>query len=136
MPAVSPTRYRIILSILGLLLGAVAVGAVILAPSGDTTNLPDAVERFSPADGDIVQRQTALEIDLRAGYSLVLRIDGLLIPAADIDVTEQTGKHVFRPGPGKAIEGWIPGFHIVEIDFDRSSGLPDPGSLRWSFRTQ
>ena len=88
------------------------------------------------SDGDIVQRQTALVIDLRAGYSLVLRIDGTLIPDADIEVTEQTGVHVFRPAPGKAIEEWIPGFHVVEIDFDRSSGLPDPGSLRWSFRTQ
>lgn len=132
----SPTRYRIILSILGLLLGVVAVGAVILAPSGDSTNLPSALERFSPSDGDIVQRQTALEIDLRAGYTLVLRIDGLLIPAVEIDLTVETGKHVFRPGLGKTIEEWVPGFHVVEIEFDRSTGLPDPGSLRWSFRTQ
>ncbi len=136
MPAVSPTRYRIILSILGLLLGVVVVGAVVLAPSGNSTNLPDAVEGFSPSDGDIVQRQTALEIDLRAGYSLVLIIDGLLIPAADVDHTVQTGKYVFRPGSGKAIEQWIPGFHVVEIEYDRTTGLPDPGSLRWSFRTQ
>ena len=58
----SATRYRVILSILGLLLGVLAVGAIVLAPSGDETTLPDAVERFSPADGAIVQRQTALEI--------------------------------------------------------------------------
>ncbi len=114
----------------------VAVGAVLLAPSGDSTNLPGALERFSPADGDIVQRQTALDIDLRAGYTLVLRVDGVLIPAGDIDLTVETGRHLFRPGPGKAIEEWVPGFHVVEIEFDRSTGLPDPGSLRWSFRTQ
>ncbi len=131
----SPTRYRVILSLLGLLLGVIVVVAVVVAPSGDSTQLPDAVERFSPADGAIVQRQTALEIDLRAGYSLTLVIDGTVIPAADIDVTEATGRYVFWPGEGKAIEEWLPGFHVVEISFDRLAGLPDPGSLRWSFRT-
>lgn len=132
----SSTRYRIILSILGLLLGVLVVGAVILAPSGDVTELPGALERFSPADGAIVQRQTALEVDLRAGYSLTLVIDGVTIPAEDIDFTEATGKYVFRPGPDKVITEWLPGFHIVEISFDRAIGLPDPGSLRWSFRIQ
>jgi len=133
---VSSTRYRIILSVLGLAFGALVVGAVILAPSGEVTNLPDAVETFSPADGAIVQRQTALEVDLQAGYTLTLVIDGVTIPAEDIDVTEATGFHVFRPGPDKVITEWLPGFHIVEIAFDRTVGLPDPGSLRWSFRIQ
>ncbi len=132
----SPTRYRIVLSILGLLFGAVVVGAVILAPSGNVTNLPDAIERFAPADGDIVQRQTALEVDLRAGYTLRLQVDGKPIPSNEIEFTEATGRYVYRPGDGKSIVEWIPGFHIVEIEFDRSSGLPDPGKLRWSFRTQ
>jgi hypothetical protein len=126
----------VILSILGLLLGALAVGAVILAPSGDVTELPSAVDRFSPVDGAIVQRQTALEIVLRAGYELELIVDGVSIPSSEMDITEQTGRHVFRPEPWKTIVEWTPGFHVVEITFDRTSGLPNPGSLRWSFRTQ
>ncbi len=130
------TRYRVILSILGVLLALLAVGAVILAPSGDVTELPAAVERYSPADGAIVQRQTALEIVLAPGYGLTLEVDGVVIPAAEIEVTEQTGRHVFRPEAWKSIPEWVPGFHVVEITFDRTSGLPDPGSLRWSFRTQ
>ena len=134
----SATRYRVILSILGLLLGVLAVGAIVLAPSGDETTLPDAVERFSPADGAIVQRQTALEIQLSPGYALELEIDGVWIPPTDMNITEATGRYVFRPEPGKIIAEWVPGFHVVEISFDRASasGLPDPGSLRWSFRTQ
>ena len=132
----SATRYRVILSILGLLLALLAVGAVILAPSGDVTELPEAVERFSPADGAIVQRQAALEIQLAPGYELELVVDGLLIPRAEMDITEQTGRYIFRPEAWKSIPEWLPGFHIVEITFDRSTGLPSPGSLRWSFRTQ
>ena len=130
------TRYRVILSILGLLLGALVVGAVILAPSGDVTQLPDPVERYSPADGAIVQRQTAVEIYLAPGYELTLEVDGLPIPLSEMDVTEQTGRYIFRPEPWKSIPEWLPGFHVVEIAFDRTSGLPDPGKLRWSFRTQ
>jgi hypothetical protein len=133
---VSTTRYRIILSILGLLLGLLVVAAVVFAPSGDAPNLPDAVERISPADGAIVQRQTALEIDLQVGYSLLLEIDDVRIPPEDIDYTEQTGRYVFRPGEDKVLAEWTPGFHVIEISFDRIVGLPDPGSLRWSFRTQ
>ena len=132
----SATRYRVILSILGLLLGVLTVGAVILAPSGGVTELPDAVERYSPSDGAIVQRQTALEIHLAPGYKLELEVDGVPIPLAEMDVTEAVGRHVFRPEPWKAIAEWVPGFHVVEITYDRTSGLPDPGTLRWSFRTQ
>jgi len=133
---VSPTRYRIILSILGLAFGVLVIGAVILAPSGDITDLPNALERFAPADGAIVQRQTSLEVDLRPGYALTLVVDGVTVPSEDIEFTEATGKYVFRPGPDKVIAEWLPGFHVVEIEFDRAVGLPDPGSLRWSFRTQ
>lgn len=131
----SPTRYRVILSFLGLAFGALVVGAVILAPSGDVVDLPNAIDRFDPADGAIVQRQAALEIDLKPGYALVLRVDGTEIPSADIEHEEATGKYVFRPGEGKTFEEWAPGFHVVDISFDRTVGLPDPGSLRWSFRT-
>lgn len=132
----STTRYRVILSVLGLLLGVLVVGAVIVAPSGDVTELPGALERFAPGDGAIVQRQTDLQIDMRAGYSLQLTVDGIPIGPSDIEFTEATGLYVFRPGAGKAIAEWTPGFHFVEIEWDRVSGLPDPGSLRWSFRTQ
>lgn len=135
-PAVSPTRYRVILSILGLLLAGLVIGAVILAPSGDVTSLPSGLVDFSPSDGAIVQRQTALTIELEPGYSLVLEVDGILVPEENMEITAATGKHVFRPEAGKVITEWVPGFHIVEIEFDRTRGLPDPGALRWSFRTQ
>ena len=57
-------------------------------------------------------------------------------PEDDMEITAETGRHVFRPGAGKVITEWVPGFHIVEIEFDRTRGLPYPGALRWSFRTQ
>lgn len=132
----SRTRYRIVLTLLGVLFAAVVIGAVILAPSGDAPRLPAAVESFSPGDGDIVLRQTRIELDLAVGYDIDLVVDGVPIPDSELKVVPETGRFEWAPGPGKTFEEWAPGFHAIEVTWDRSSGLPDPGSLRWSFRVQ
>lgn len=132
----STTRYRILLTLLGVALIMIIVGAVILTPEGSTPRLPDAVDTYAPADGATVLRQTQVVIDLQPGYDLDLVIDGMPIPDSELDLTFETGRFVYLPGPGKTIETWSPGFHAIEATWDRTSGLPDPGSLRWSFRVQ
>jgi len=131
---VSQTTYRLIFLALGLGLIVVIVGAVLLAPSGEPTELPDAVEHFTPADGATVLEQTSVVLDLAPGYAATLTIDGLVIPAEEVIFTDVTGRHEFIPGPGKTIERWATGFHVVEARWDRISDLPDPGSVTWSFR--
>lgn len=130
------TRYRIVLTLLGIALVLIVVFAVVLAPEGRAPRLPTAVELYAPEDGATVLRQTQVVVDLEPGYDLDLVIDGTAIPDREIDVTEETGRFVFVPGPGKIIETWAPGFHAVEAEWDRINGLPDPNSLRWSFRVQ
>ncbi len=123
-------------ALLGVGLAAVVVGAVVLAPSGRLTDLPNAVDRISPVDGATVLRQTQLEIDMAVGYGIELFVDGARIPLAEVRFTESTGIYVWRPGPGLTFETWRPGIHSVFITWDRTVGLPDPGELRWSFRVQ
>lgn len=130
----SRTTYRLIFLALGLGLIVVIVGAVLLAPSGDPAELPDDVELFSPADGSTVLEQTSVVLDLAPGYLAVFTIDGLVVPTDQVIFTEVTGRHEFIPGPGKVIERWATGFHVVEASWDQVSGLPDPGSMTWSFR--
>lgn len=122
------------LLLLGLLFIAVVVGGVLFAPTGRSGGLPDAVDRISPEDGELVLRQTRLVVDLAAGYRATIVVDGRTIPDDEVIFTEQTGLHIFEPGPGKVIEEWEPGFHVVEITWDTLGDLPDRGSLRWSFR--
>lgn len=129
-------RYRIIFTLLGLALAAVAIGAVVLAPSGRESNPPEILESYSPADGSTVLRQIGIQVDLPVNYSIVLVVDGVPIPAAEIDVTEETGKFAWRPGPTTIIPEWTPGIHTVWVRWDRVSGLPDPGEWIWSFRVQ
>lgn len=134
--AMTTTRYRMTLAALGLALAAVIAGAVIFAPSGTNPTLPDALESYSPTDGAIVLRQTQVSIDLRPGFVISLTVDGVPIPAAEIDVIEANGQFTWTPGPEKTFTEWAPGFHTVEATWQRAVGLPEPGSLRWTFRVQ
>lgn len=128
------TRYRVTLLLLGMAFIVVVIGAVLVAPSGTGGSLPDAVQRISPEDGELVLRQTRLVVHLRPGYAARLDVDGIAIPADQIAFTPETGLHVFQPGPGKVIEEWTPGFHVVMMEWDTSSRLPDRGSMAWTFR--
>jgi hypothetical protein len=133
---VSTTRYRIIFLGLGLALAVVVVFAVLLTPDSPAPPLPDPVERVSPTDGAIVQRQTSLLIDMRVGYAVALTVDGVVIQSEEIEFTEPTGIYRWAPGSSSTFAEWTPGVHAVEIDWRRISGIADPGSYRWTFRVQ
>ncbi|HHC08429.1 MAG TPA: hypothetical protein ENK55_06910 [Actinobacteria bacterium] len=132
----SKTAYRIVMTVLGLVFVLIVVGTVLVLPEGDPARYPDAVVGFSPADGDLVFRGARIEFRTDPAYRASFVIDGIPIPDAEVVVVEGTGLHIYEPGPGKTIEAWTPGFHVVEARWDRTSGLPDPGSLTWSFRVR
>lgn len=129
-------RYRITFVLLGLALAAVVIGTVAFAPSGQPTEVPEALESYSPALGATVLRQIAVEVDLPVDYEIVLVVDGVTIPAAEILVSPETGRFVWRPGTTTIIPEWSVGLHTVWVRWDRVSGLPDPGEWIWSFRVQ
>ena len=130
------TRYRVILLLLGVGFIAVVLGAVLLAPQGSSTQLPAAVNRIEPGDGELLFGQPQVVLDLASGYHATLVVDGIPIPDDQVIWTEATGRHVFEPGPGKVIESWTPGFHLIEASWDGPPGRPDPGNLTWTFRVQ
>ena len=132
----SRTTYRVILLLLGLAFIGVVIGAVLFAPSGDNAAYPPGLERAEPADGSLMFGQPRIVVDLDSGYRAQLTIDDIAVPQDQIIWTEATGLHVFEPGPGKVVETWSPGFHVVSTQWDRVRGLPDPGMFTWSFRVQ
>ena len=130
------TTYRRIYIGLGLALAAVVVLAVAFSPSGTETPLPEPVERIFPLPNDSVFRQAALDIDMQVGYEIVLFVDGFRISPAEIGVQPGTNRYVWEPAPGRFLETWGPGIHEITIEWERTTGLPDPGSYSWSFRVQ
>ena len=94
------------------------------------------LESYSPSDGATVLRQTEVRIDLPVDYEIVLVIDGVAIPEAEIDTIPETGRFTWRPDETTIIPEWTPGLHTVWVRWDRVSGLPDPGEWIWTFRVQ
>ena len=129
------TGYRIVYLLLGIALIAIIGGAVLFIPSGDPLELPEAVESYSPQDGDLVVQPIRVVLDLQANYTAEFVIDGIPIPADEVDSIVATGRHQFEPGPGKAIERWSPGDHTVVASYIGPNQL-DVGTVVWTFRVQ
>ena len=130
------TTYRLVYVSLGLAAMVVVGLAIMFAPSGSQADLPDPVERIFPLPNDAVIRQTTLEVDMAAGYQMVLFVDGIRISPVEIGIQTGTNLHTWQPAPGRFLETWAPGTHTIRIEWERTGGLPEPGSYAWSFRVQ
>lgn len=125
--------YRLIYAGLGLFaVAAIALG-IVFSSSGEPVVLPEPVEAIYPEPGDLVPRQTTLEVDMAVGYQAEIYVDGW--PVADASFVEATGVYRWTPSPSNpTVQEWTPGEHTVVIVWDTYAGLPDPGSFEWSFR--
>lgn len=129
-------RYRLTFTLLGLALAAVAIAAVVFAPDGRPSEAPAVVESFAPADGATVLRQIKVQIDLPVDYQITMVVDGVTIPASEINEVSETGQFSWQPEDSTTIPEWTTGFHTVWVRWDRRTGLPDPGEWTWTFRVQ
>ena len=129
----SETKYRMTFALLGLAFAAVVAGAVVFAPDGRPTRLPDAIESISPASNEIVLPQAALRIDMLSNYEIDIYVDGILIPAGEITLVAETGLHTWQPSEGRVISQWRPGRHTVQVNWTSNAAIPDVGDYRWAF---
>jgi hypothetical protein len=130
------TGYRVTLALLAVAFIAVVGGSILLIPGGDPEQLPSAVERYSPGDGDIAINPVGVMIDLKSNYTAEFIIDGIPIPADEMDSIPETGRHEFVPGSGKTIERWSPGNHTVIATWLGGANNIDVGTLLWTFQVQ
>ena len=130
------TGYRVTFTILAVILLAIIGGSVLLIPAGDPNELPDAVERYSPQEGDIAINPVKVIIDLKPNYDARFVIDGISIPVDEMDSIIETGRHQYEPGPDKVIERWSPGDHTVVATWIGGQNNTDVGTLVWAFRVQ
>jgi len=130
------TGYRVTFALLAVALIAVIGGSILLIPGGDPEQLPPAVERYSPRNGDIVINPVRVMIDLKPNYTADLVIDGTPIPADELNSIPETGRYEFVPGPGKTIERWSPGSHTVVATWSGGPNNIDVGTLVWTFQIQ
>ena len=130
------TGYRIVYTLLAVALIGIIGASILFIPSGDPETLPDAVERYSPGDGDMVTQPVKVILDLKARYEATFTIDGIAIPPDQVDSIFETGRYQFEPGPGKVIERWTPGDHTVVASYVGGQNQIDVGTVVWTFRIQ
>jgi hypothetical protein len=119
---------------------AVSYGSADRSPS--ESGAPAVVENVEPSPGDMVPRQSLIEVDLKTGYRAELWVlsnpaagTWLRVPDSELSFIEGTGVYTWTPGPGRAVEEWPPGEHTLRVVWDTVTGLPDVGEYEWSFRT-
>jgi hypothetical protein len=141
----------------------VAVGLVLVARgiavgiTGDErSNLPDQVEEVDPVPEAVqVLSQTRVFVDLTAGYTGAIVIDGTEIPTVDVgDLAEeqnlQPGQQIdlppetiyepgnatltFTPSDGALITEFTSGLHTAQVIFWKvDEGRQRPRSYTWTF---
>jgi hypothetical protein len=75
-----------------------------------------AVRHVEPAPGDLVLRQTEIAVDLAAGYTGVLSIDGNRLPEDQVDHIAGLNRISFTPGEGKDLSKLSPGRHCAKVE--------------------
>ena len=135
-------RKQILLFVAALVVVTLAVSyaGVDSTPPESANRAP--VESVEPAPGDLVPRQSVIEIDLEAGYRAELWVlmnasagTWQRVPDSEVTFVEGTGVHTWVPGPGRVIEEWASGDHTLRVVWDTITGLPDIGEYEWTFRT-
>lgn len=146
-------RQRLITSgIAALALAFIVYGCNSGVTGAAAVHPPAGVERFVPAPGELVLRQTQIGADLATGFRGILVIDGQTVPTYDLapnDCSENTqrftGKDAvfdpgqntvyYTPGPGSTIERFAPGEHRVSVVFWRLCENQDTAkTATWSFK--
>ncbi len=134
------TRRRVVIT--ALLLFAVGLLAWATTQDADQSQEPaagridSAVEQVVPGDGDAALRQSEIGVDLEAGWTAVLAVDGREIPEDQLRRNEPLNQVFFTPGEGKDIERLAPGPVQVTALIWRLVGetRDDARSVAWRFR--
>jgi len=113
-----------LLASVGVAFGIVLVvtGLNVAVTGRDALNLPEQIEKLSPANNEKVLRQSEIMIDFVAGFEAVLIIDGVEIPTTRLDELSENGK---QPKPGEQVE--IPPTAIYDPGNFTLSYLPQEG---------
>ena len=105
---------------LGILAVAAALFAsaiIVAAGNSSSADLPVAIQTVSPGSGDNVLSQSDIVVDLAAGYTAELEVNGVEIPEDHLFRVPGLNKVTFRPGQGKVVERLLPDQNCVRVRY-------------------
>ncbi len=139
--------------LLALGLGLVVTAFATASTGRDSDGLPDPIELVSPGPGDNVLRQTAVSVDLMAGHSGRLVIDGVELETVEVTATaevepgQDVGEDIlvtrfdpgsriltYQPQEGALIASFATGVHEVKVIYWNNAEPERARSFTWQFR--
>lgn len=151
---------QLLLVSVGIAVGLVFIGLGMRTglTGRDASNLPDAIESISPANGDKILRQAQVIVDFVEGYNAVLTIDGIELPTTRLDeltangVTPKPGAQVelpptaifdpgnyiisYQPQDGAPITEFTQGDHVASVRYwNIKDGEQSARVYNWKFST-
>jgi hypothetical protein len=131
-------RRVVTVALLVVALALVVLSARYKGEPSDPSLVDAAVEELVPIQDATALRQSEIGIDLAAGWSADLRINGVDIPDDEERRVDPLNQVYFTPGEGRIIEELAPGrVDVTAIIWRPSEGeTREAGSriVRWSFR--
>lgn len=126
-----------IASVAALALAGVFLLVVVVANSQDPNpGPPEEIVAVIPEDNGQLLRQDSVGVTTLPTWSCELVIDGVRIPEAEIEGTEELGECLFRPGEDKQFETLEPGLHTARVTVFDQANPDDNASYSWQFTTK
>lgn len=91
-----------------IVLGIGVFAIAFLLPTGSNQAFPAAIEAVQPAPGDEVLSQSQIGVDLRAGYTAELQLNGVPLPENELRRVEGNNEVFYLPDAGKRFESLLP----------------------------
>ena len=111
-----------------------AIAIVVYVGNPRSTDLPVAIQAVSPAADSNVLAQSDVMVDLAVGYTGTIDINGVPIPAEQINEAMALNQFRFQPGQGKAIERLFPDQNCVRVTYWLiAQGPADSQTYTWCF---
>lgn len=124
-----------------IVVGALAFAAIMFAiailvylGNPRSTDLPVAIQAVSPVAQSNVLAQSDVVVDLAVGYTGTIDINGVPIPAEEINEASALNQFRFQPGEGKVIERLFPDQNCVRVTYWQIAiGPADSQTYSWCF---
>jgi hypothetical protein len=131
------TRYRVIVSVL-LAFAAAAMFVAFTSfkdPAPDITNSANVLDVRPDINTTAVQRQTRIFAKLKDGFIGSLVVNGVEIPADQVDHLEGSNTIGFLPGPNTASGSLRPGENCALVFYwEPAAGRATAQSFKWCFK--
>lgn len=113
----------------------VAIVAAVRIGSGRETPENPGIVSLVPGPGDNVLVQSPVGLVVRPDYDAALEINGVVIPADQIEPPLNPGEVLFKPGAGKVITQLLPDRNCVTAEvWRRDLGRTSASTRDWCFR--